>query len=178
VARPIPNASARPRTGSPVAARRRNCSWCSALSWGFGGRQMSGVAGLPGRGTTLVVKFEFDFGQRGRDGRHGSSSRGCGVDAFPQRAQRNPCSPRSAIGRVTSATERLSRSVAATTTASPGRAKASIPAGRCGESSPTRKAGSVEQPLLLDPGDVQRGPLGVEVRCSDGAPRRELQARH
>jgi hypothetical protein len=103
---------------------------------------MPGAAGLPGGGTTLVARFEFDFGQRGHDGRHGAPSRGCGVDAFPQRAQRNPCSPRSAIVRVTSATERPSR--------------------------PGKLAG--EQPLLLDPGDVQRGPLGVEVLCSDGAP--------
>jgi hypothetical protein len=118
---------------------------------------MPGAAGLPGRDATLVAKFEFDVGQRDHDGRHGAPSRSCGVDAFPQRTQRNPCSPRSAIVRVTSSTERPSRSIAATTTASPGRAKASI-----------RLAG--EQPLLLDPGDVQRGPLDVEVLCSDGAP--------
>jgi hypothetical protein len=33
---------------------------------------MPGAAGLPGHDTTLAAKFEFDFGQRGHDGRHGA----------------------------------------------------------------------------------------------------------
>ena len=110
------------RTGSSVAVSRRGCSCRSRLSLGLSGRQ---------------TPLRRDWRKAARRSRPSSSSnservamiaataRPDGVAvSTPSRKARNvfACSPKSAIVWATSVTERPSRSIAVTTSASPGRA--------------------------------------------------------